>query len=228
MDGAIPDLVRPTNHTTVSAALYELIRTGELAPGEKVDQRAVSTQLAVSRTPLREALRGLAADGMLAHTPNQGYVVAKLSAHDLMQYYALRKYLESELLRTMVWPNEVEMERLRAAELACVAASQTANASEAARCNRDFHFVMFEWSPMAVLRSEEERVWRVSEAYRILYLADTSRHADLLHDHAEMVEAVTRRDVEVLLDVMDRHRGRTQEGLSSLSAPNGSIRPILR
>ncbi len=38
-------------------ALYELIRTGELSPGQRVDQRAVSERLNVSRTPLREALR---------------------------------------------------------------------------------------------------------------------------------------------------------------------------
>lgn len=228
MSGSTPELSPVTNHASVSAALYELIRTGELTPGEKVDQRAVSARLKVSRTPLREALRGLAADGVLAHTPNQGYVVAKLSAHDLMQYYALRKYLETELLRTMVWPDESELERLRAAEHACVEASQAGEVGEAARCNRGFHFVMFEWSPLAVLRAEEERVWRVSEAYRILYLADRSRHSDLLNDHAEMVEAVVRRDVEALLDVMDRHRGRTQQGLATLAAPNGSIRPILR
>lgn len=60
-------------------ALYALIRTRELSPGERVDQRAVSKRLDVSRTPLREALRALASDGILTRTPNAGYAVTKLS-----------------------------------------------------------------------------------------------------------------------------------------------------
>ena len=65
-------------------ALYTLIRTGELSPGERVDQRVISERLEVSRTPLREALRALAADGILVRTPNAGYAVAKLSAGDVL------------------------------------------------------------------------------------------------------------------------------------------------
>jgi len=226
--GRSNDATEAVQHETLSAALYELIRSGELSPGEKVDQRVVSARLAVSRTPLREALRALAADGALTHTPNQGYVVAKLSIHDLMQYYTLRDYLETQLLTSMEWPDASQMSRLRAAEQACVDASASGNASLAARRNRDFHFVMFSWSPLAILRAEGERVWRVSEAYRILHLADHTRHAALLQDHAEMVVAIDRQDLPALLELMDRHRGRTRATLETLAGPNGAFRPMLR
>ena len=74
-----------SNDDPLIDALYLLIRTGELSPGQRVDQRAISERLEVSRTPLREALRAMAADGVLTRTPNQGYAVAKLSAADLLQ-----------------------------------------------------------------------------------------------------------------------------------------------
>jgi len=212
--GGLNDGVETAQHETLSAALYELIRTGELSPGQKVDQRVVSARLAVSRTPLREALRALAADGALTHTPNQGYT--------------LRDYLETQLLTSMEWPDASEMSRLRAAEQACVDASASGNASLAARANRDFHFVMFSWSPLAILRAEGERVWRVSEAYRVLHLADHTRHAALLQDHAEMVAAIDRQDLPALLEIMDRHRGRTRATLETMAGPNGAFRPMLR
>src|SRR3712207_2350936 len=79
-------------------ALYRLIRTGELSPGQRVDQRVISERLGVSRTPLREALRALAVDGILTRTPNAGYAVAKLSAADLLQYYSVRSFLEEQVL----------------------------------------------------------------------------------------------------------------------------------
>src|SRR5215216_6929363 len=95
-------------------ALYTLIRTGELSPGERVDQRVISERLEVSRTPLREALRALAADGILTRTPNSGYAVAKLSAGDLLQYYSLRAFIETELMRSIQWPDEQGLAELKA------------------------------------------------------------------------------------------------------------------
>jgi DNA-binding GntR family transcriptional regulator len=212
---------------TLSDAIYSLIRSGELSPGQKVDQRAVSARLSVSRTPLREALRALAADGVLAYVAHQGYVVAKHNVHDLRQYYALREYLETALLTSMVWPDHFQLEDLRSAEQACVEASDTRNIGLAARCNRDFHFLMFSWSPLTIMRSEAERVWRVSEAYRMMHLADADRHAELLDDHARMVRAIERHDLTDLLELMSRHRQRTCATIGSMAAPNGVVRPVL-
>ena len=217
-----------TGEETLSDAIYGLIRSGELFPGQKVDQRAVSARLSVSRTPLREALRALAADGVLNYVAHQGYVVAKLNVHDLMQYYALREFLETQLLTSMVWPDVAQLEALRAAERRCVEASDTGSVGQAARCNRDFHFLMFSWSPLSIMRSEAERIWRVSEAYRMMHLADAARHAQLLDDHARMVKAIERHDLVGLLELMSRHRGRTRETIGSMAAPNGAVRPLLQ
>src|SRR5215213_8923054 len=105
-------------------ALYRLIRTGELSPGQRVDQRIISERLEVSRTPLREALRALAVDGILTRTPNAGYAVAKLSAGDLLQYYSMRAFLENEVLATIQWPTVEQLDELRRANEDCRVAAE--------------------------------------------------------------------------------------------------------
>jgi DNA-binding GntR family transcriptional regulator len=87
---------------------------------------------------------------------------------------------------------------------------------------------MFSWSPLTIMRSEAERIWRVSEAYRMMHLADVARHAQLLDDHARMVRAIERHDLAGLLELMSRHRGRTRETIGSMAAPNGAVRPVLQ
>ena len=92
--------------------LLALINSGELSPGERVDQRSVAERLQVSRTPLREALKALEADGILAHEKNRGYTVTKLNASDLLQYLLLRQFIEKELTDSIAWPDPAELAEL--------------------------------------------------------------------------------------------------------------------
>lgn len=197
-------------------ALYLLIRTGELSPGQRVDQRAVSELLNVSRTPLREALRSLASDGVLVRTPNQGYAVAKLSSTDLLQYYSLRTFLESVVLRTIVWPDEEQLDKLKVANEACASAAKAGSVDALVEANRTFHFIMFDWSPLNILRAEIGRVWRVSAPYRSLHLSNAERRQRVKSDHDLMIEAIEAHDVDKLVASMDKHRSATRRVLQEM------------
>ena len=187
-------------------ALYKLIRTGELSPGERVDQRAISERLDVSRTPLREALRALAADGIVTRTPNAGYAVAKLSAVDLLQYYSIRAFLETEVLRTIQWPDESGFEILRHYNEQCRVAVESGAVEKLIAANRAFHFTMFRWSPLNILVNDIDRVWRVSDPYRALHLSNYERRKRVEGDHDKMIEAIEEKDSEALIALMDDHR----------------------
>ncbi|MFD5811259.1 GntR family transcriptional regulator [Rhodococcus sp. 14C212] len=197
-------------------SLYDLIRTGELSPGQRVDQRAVSERLDVSRTPLREALRALASDGVLVRTPNQGYAVAKLSAGDLLQYYALRTFLESEVLRSIAWPDEAQLQELRDANKRCHESAESGSIDNLVKANREFHFIMFSWSPLNILKAEIERVWRVSDPYRSLHLSNTERRRRVTEDHQKMIEAIEAKDAERLVSLMDAHRSTSRQMLQDM------------
>jgi DNA-binding GntR family transcriptional regulator len=197
-------------------ALYALIRTGELSPGQRVDQRSISDRLSVSRTPLREALRALAADGVLVRTPNQGYDVAKLSAADLLQYYSLRTFLETEVLKTIEWPDEEQLRTLREANEACERAAEEGSIERIVAANRDFHFTMFYWSPLTIMINEIERVWRVSDPYRALHLSNAERRRRVAADHRKMIEAIDEHDTAKLIKLMDAHRSASRKILQDM------------
>lgn len=197
-------------------ALYALIRTGELSPGERVDQRAVSKRLDVSRTPLREALRALASDGILTRTPNAGYAVTKLSAVDLLQYYSMRAFLEAEVLRTIQWPSEAQLEDLRQMNAVCRQTADDGDLEGLVAANRAFHLAMFKLSPLKIMIGEIERVWRVSEPYRALHLSNAERRKNVAADHDEMIDAIERQDTDGLIELMDRHRSMSRKSLQEM------------
>lgn len=200
-------------------ALYTLIRTGALSPGERVDQRVISERLEVSRTPLREALRALAADGILHRTPNAGYAVAKLSAGDLLQYYSMRAFLETEVLKAITWPGPEGLTELRCSNEQCRAAVEAGSVESLVAANRSFHFTMFSWSRLTILVQEIGRVWRVSDPYRALHLSNRDRRRNVAHDHDAMIAAVEQNDAVALISLMDDHRATSRRLLQEMLDP---------
>jgi DNA-binding GntR family transcriptional regulator len=79
----------------IALALEEAIVSGELAPGSVLRQEQVSAQYAVSRTPVREALRRLAALGLVSFEANRGFRVRTLSRAEMWEAFLLRAELES-------------------------------------------------------------------------------------------------------------------------------------
>ena len=106
-----------TKADEVALALEAAILAGELAPGEVLRQEQLSEQFAVSRTPVREALRHLAALGLVSFVPNRGVRVRALSRQELHEAFLVRAELESlatELATPRMRPEDLEA--LEAAE----------------------------------------------------------------------------------------------------------------
>lgn len=83
-----------TRSASTTAALRGAILAGEFAPGERIYEQGLSERLKVSRTPIREALKSLAGEGLLDHVPNRGYYVREYSVDDIVQAYEIRAALE--------------------------------------------------------------------------------------------------------------------------------------
>ena len=81
-------------HHQAAETLRQQIFAGELAPGSFVDEAALCEQLAVSRTPLREALKVLVAEGLLRHEPRRGCFVAEITERDVDQIFPVMALLE--------------------------------------------------------------------------------------------------------------------------------------
>src|SRR5436190_18670221 len=84
-----------TKADDLALALEEAIVSGELAPGTVLRQETLSEEYKVSRTPIREALRRLAALGLVSFVPNRGVRVRTLSRDELREAFLVRAELES-------------------------------------------------------------------------------------------------------------------------------------
>jgi DNA-binding GntR family transcriptional regulator len=109
-------IVRPALPSEVVARLRQMIDEGILIPGSRVPERRLCEQLGVSRTPMREALRALAAEGLLEIQPRRGATVRKFKPEDVDHMFQVLEVLEAlagELACTAMTDDELaETERL--------------------------------------------------------------------------------------------------------------------
>lgn len=118
--------------------LREGIRLGEFRPGQRLREAELATQLNVSRTPIREAIRRLASDGLIEVAPSRGMMVIELDKQQVRELYALRETLEGAAARLAAQhASSSEIAEMR--ELLTHGQNATGTAQEAARINRLFH-----------------------------------------------------------------------------------------
>src|SRR5215813_4705494 len=98
-ESAIP---RQSLTSAVADKLRDQIIRGEIAEGTQLRQDAIATQYHVSRIPVREALRQLDAEGLIAIVPNRGAVVPALSPDDVEELFSIRALLEPEVLKLSI------------------------------------------------------------------------------------------------------------------------------
>jgi DNA-binding GntR family transcriptional regulator len=204
----------PIQLTLRAAALTRgMVFDGVLLPGEKVRQVELAERLGVSRSPLREALRILETEGLLSYEINRGYVVARLEPGDVVELYHMRSLLEHELIRSIARPDEDVLEVLEKHNHTMMAAIGQQDIAEIMRSNRDFHFTIFELSPMRQFKREIARLWQLSEGYRHWWwhLPDAAERID--REHRQIISTLRQFDLERLIQLCDAHRVGGHEGI---------------
>lgn len=183
--------------------LRDLIRAGELKPGQRMIEVDLAERFGVSRTPVRDALQHLIADGLISVGVRRGLVITELDAPQIVELYALREILEGFAARLAArHAAEMEIETLR--QLIAREASQ-ADPANLATTNRQFH--------QAVHRAARNRFLTASlDGLRdsLVLLGSTTfsvpgRPATALEEHKQVVEAIARGDGEEAERVMRAH-----------------------
>ena len=101
-DWIVEDVIPKTREELASEKLREAIMVGHFKPGEKLDQGAISRQLNVSLSPVREAIRTLAAEGLITMVPHKGALVTELSVSQLKELHEVRGLLEGQAAKKAV------------------------------------------------------------------------------------------------------------------------------
>ncbi len=115
---------RPNLSTALSDRLRAMIVNGDLREGERINEVHLAAQLGVSRTPLREALARLVAEGAVTSLPRHGFYVCPMTADEVAQLYPMRAMLDPKALRLSGFPSPERMKRLRALNTRVQAARQ--------------------------------------------------------------------------------------------------------
>lgn len=187
-----------------------MLRTQELLPGQSLRQEALAELLGMSRVPVREALKALESEGVLRHVPNAGYTVTRLSSDELRQTYLMRAALEATVLRELPRLSGTTIDELTSLNNEIDEAAKSVDILRVIELNHAFHFALFRASGLHLIVDEIERVWKMTEAYRAVYLYDESARRRIVREHRRLISAVRRGHSEKAVAIMDEHRDATR------------------
>jgi DNA-binding GntR family transcriptional regulator len=202
----IPKLERPRLHDTVVEHLRHLIVEAVLPPGTKLNERELCATLGISRTPLREALKVLAAEGLIEIAPNRGASVSTLSDTEIWETFELMSGLEAmsgELACQRITAVEVaEIVALHYTMLACKAKNDLPGYYSR---NQAIHSKIIEASRNSVLTQTYWSLNRKLQALRFRSNFDLDKWDRAAHDHDEMIKALEARDGKRLAEILRQH-----------------------
>ena len=202
----ITSIKRPSLHKELIDRLRNMIIEGVLAAGEKVPERALCEKLGVSRTPMREALKVLAADGLLTLEPNRGARVRAITLDDLEEVFPLMGALEAlagELACANISDTQlIELRKTHELMLECFHASDM---SGYFRHNQRIHEIIMDAAGNSTLSSMYQSL--AVRIRRARYLANMSseRWQQAVEEHEEIIVALDGRDGQLLGAILKRH-----------------------
>ncbi|MFI6792080.1 GntR family transcriptional regulator [Nonomuraea sp. NPDC050383] len=199
--------------------IKQLIVSGDLLPGQQIRQEQMAAALGVSRLPVREALRQLAADGLVVHEQHVGFAVARLSRVEFDQVYLMRRLLETEVIRSLPQPATEQLDQIAALAEEVERAAAEVDLPRMRTLNSRFHFAIFALSELNLVVGEIRRIWTRALPYHAVYLHDEAGRARILDEHRAMVAALGAGDVDRLVELMDTHRAGSAAQLSLMLAP---------
>lgn len=211
----------------VSALLRRAIREGVLGPGEELVQEEIAGRLGVSRVPLREALKGLAAVGIVQMTHGRGFRVTKLEVSEVEELYNLRLRIEPFIASDVVNnATRAQIEALREFDLQM---REAADADSWATINYDFHLSMYEAAGVAHTTRIVRQLLDLVEPYSRLYVHELHNQDRVQHEHGSMMEALDEHDSERLSQMIRLHLEGARDGLlDSMRAGDDAVDPITR
>ncbi|MGA8441125.1 MAG: GntR family transcriptional regulator [Candidatus Sulfotelmatobacter sp.] len=203
-DSAIP---RQSLTSAVADKLRDQIIRGEIPEGAQLRQDAIATQYHVSRIPVREALRQLDAEGLIAIVPNRGAVVPALSPADIEELFSIRALLEPEVLKRSI-PHLTEEDFSEADAVLRKYVKELRrddHVSAWGRLNWQFHSILYSRANqprfMAIIRNVNNSGERYTRLQ--LYLTHGMQRAN--EEHHEILELCRQRDLAPACKLLRQH-----------------------
>jgi DNA-binding GntR family transcriptional regulator len=197
---------RPTLHEELVERLRNLVVEDTLKPGEKVPEKDLCEAFGVSRTPLREALKVLASEGLVVLQANRGARVAQVTREELEKTFPVIAVLE-ELAGELACRNlsDAEIDEIGTRHDAMIKAYLAKDRKAYFQANQDIHNAFIEGARNDILESHHRLL--ASRVRRARFMANLSddRWAQAIREHEQMMEKLHNRDAEGLGRLMKMH-----------------------
>lgn len=194
--------------------LRKAILNGDLVPGQRLMEIALSEKLGVSRTPVREAIKRLEAEGLVVIVQRKGAEVAGISGSQLRDVLEVRLALEElagELACKRISDKDIEqLKSINASFMKMIEDSDTP-ASEIAKADVDFHSIIYNATSnkrlIQMVNDFSQQMYR----YRLEHIKELADRGVLATEHNDIIEAVTAKDVAWTREAIRRHINKQEQ-----------------
>lgn len=198
--------VIPILHAQVATRLRQLLLDGSIAPGAKLNERELCEQLHVSRTPLREAIKSLGAEGLVELLPNRGAVALKLSVDDVNHTFEVMAGLEAlsgELAAQRI--SDAALAEIKALHFEMLAAYTRRDLPNYYRVNSAIQNAITIAAQNPVLSLSTQQINARLHALRFRSNLATDKWARAVQEHEQMIAALSAHDGVALAAVLRAH-----------------------
>ena len=206
MTAEIISIPRTALHEQVANRLRQMLVESSIAPGAKLNERELSEVLTVSRTPLREAIKMLAAEGLVELLPNRGAIAVELTEADVRNTFEVMAGLEAqsgELAAQRI--TDAELDEIRAMHFEMMAAWTRRDLSSYYRLNARIHSAINDAAKNPVLTATYRQVNARLQALRFRSNQDEDKWKRAVGEHEKMVAALAARDPAAMRKVLVDH-----------------------
>ncbi|MFD1557496.1 GntR family transcriptional regulator [Paraburkholderia silviterrae] len=207
-DGKVPadTVYEGARYVDVVSRIREMIIDGDLPPGSRIPEKELCAKFGISRTPLREALKMLSAEGHIVLLPNRGARVVDLTPQEVAELYEVTGALEAlagELACERITPEELE--EIRAHHERMVACFEQEDMKGYYACNRAIHERIMAASRNSELIALYSTVNARIRRARFVIAMPRGRWSEAMAEHEGMVNALVRKDGVTLGRILRMH-----------------------
>lgn len=202
----LPPIQRRTLHVEVLTRLRDMIIEGQLGPGTRINEGQVGAQLGVSRTPLREAIKTLASEGLVEIIPAKGAVVRTFSEEDLRQTFEALKVLEQSAGRIVCErAPSASIDGIRDLHRQMLVLYAARQRLDYFKLNQAIHTAIVAASGNAILLEMHATLQARVKRPRFIGNGEPEKWAAAVAEHEQMMAALDVRDAEALAETLGRH-----------------------
>jgi DNA-binding GntR family transcriptional regulator len=204
-------------HEEAATRLRALIITGDLPPGEQLTEAGLSEALGVSRTPLREALKLLAAEGLVELRLNRGAVVAPIRPAELADLFEAVACIErSSAELAAIRMTQRDLQRLRTLQERMERHYEAGELESYFQLNQQIHAFIVAGAKNNALKSTHDALLARAERARFFALSSQARWDESVEEHRQILKALEERDSERAGKILSQHVQRTGQVVSDV------------